>query len=132
MPLKLPRLRLVMSPDSVYNYTGLLTGAQMIPGDTLNQIKKALGLAFGSRLTGVVLYGSEARGQSGPESDIDLLVLLKGPIDYGQDLQRCIDAVYDFSAALGRRISAKPADALEYETLDCPLYRAAHEEGVAA
>lgn len=34
---------------------------------------------YGTRLAGVVLCGSAARGEAGPESDLDLLVLLHPP-----------------------------------------------------
>jgi len=100
--------------------------------DLLNEIKKRLEQAHGSRLRGVVLYGSEARGQAGPDSDVDVLVLLEEPVDYGRDLQANLDALYPLSLELGRRISAKPVSARQYETVDCPLYREAHREGIAA
>lgn len=98
----------------------------------LKEIKSRLAAAHGERLRGVVLYGSEARGEGGPDSDIDVLVLLDEPIDYGRDLQANLDAVYPLALDLGRRISAKPVSATEYETVDCPLYRNAHRDGIAA
>jgi predicted nucleotidyltransferase len=100
--------------------------------DLLRRIKAVLRPVHGTRLRGVVLYGSEARGDAGPESDIDVLVLLDGVTDYGGDLRANIDALYELSSELGRRISAKPVEAREYETLACPLYRRARLEGVAA
>ena len=97
----------------------------------LHEIKTRLEAAYGDRLRGVVLYGSEARGDAGPDSDIDVLVLLDGPVDYGRDLESNLDALYDLSVRLERRISAKPVEAAEYETVECPLYRSAHLEGIA-
>ncbi|MHC4442476.1 MAG: nucleotidyltransferase family protein [Planctomycetota bacterium] len=96
----------------------------------LNQIKDRLEAKHGARLRGVVLYGSEARGDSGTESDIDLLVLLDGPIDYGRDLENNLEAIYPLSLQIGRRISAKPVEKVEYDTVECPLYRQAHAEGI--
>ena len=97
----------------------------------LKEIKVRLEAQHGNRLRGVLLYGSEARGDAGPESDIDVLVLLEGPVDYGRDLEESLDALYPLALEIGRRISAKPADATEYETVECPLYETVHAEGVA-
>jgi len=100
--------------------------------ELLNKIKNRLAQTHGDRLRGVVLYGSEARGEAGQDSDVDVLVLLKEPIDYGCDLETNLDALYPLSLELGRRISAKPVSARQYESVDCPLYRNAHKEGTAA
>jgi len=104
----------------------------MTAKEILTAIKDRLARVYGRRLRGVVLYGSEARGQARPDSDIDVLVLLDDPIDGGRDLESNLEALYPLSLELGRRISAKPVSAREYQTLDCPLYRAAHREGIAA
>ena len=100
--------------------------------ELLKRIRKALAKSYGSRLDGVVLYGSTARGESTKDSDIDILVLLKQVEDYGADLQRNLDALYPLALELGRRISAKPIAADEYEKQLCPLYRHARLEGIAA
>jgi uncharacterized protein len=99
--------------------------------DLLEQIKARLAAVHGARLRRVILYGSEARGETAAGSDIDVLVLLDGPIDYGQDLEKNLCALYPLALELGRRISAKPVSAEEYESVDCPLYRSAHLEGIA-
>lgn len=100
--------------------------------ELLGEIKQRLLKAHGHRLRGVVLYGSEVRGEARPDSDIDVLVLLDGPIDYGQDLRMNIKALYDLVLALERPISAKPVDITAYETAAYPLYRNAKAEGVVA
>jgi len=44
----------------------------------LAELKSALVKLYGERLERVVLYGSQARGDAQPDSDIDILVILSG------------------------------------------------------
>jgi len=98
----------------------------------LKTMRSVLEGAYGQRPRGVLLYGSEARGEPRTDSDIDVLVLLDGVADYGEDTWHCLEALYPLALKLGRRISPKPVDARQYESLDCPLYRQVRREGIAA
>jgi predicted nucleotidyltransferase len=100
--------------------------------ELLRRVKVALRQAFGQRLRGVILYGSEVRGTAEPDSDIDFLVLLEGPVDLWEDSGRCIHALYPLVLELERPIHAKPVDVREYEAQDWPLYQEARREGVTA
>lgn len=96
----------------------------------LAEIQKRLSSVYGDRLCGVVLYGSTARGNACADSDIDVLVLVEGPIAYGRELQRILRTLYPLSLEWGRRISAKPASPEDYEKGEYPLYRNALREGI--
>ena len=98
--------------------------------DILARTKAILGKAFGERLRGVVLYGSVARGEAAPDSDIDLLVLLGAPVDFGRDLRTCIDALYGLVLELERPIHATPVDISVYEAQEFSLYRQAKAQGI--
>jgi len=98
--------------------------------ELLARIRSILAEAFGERLRGVVLYGSEARGQAAPDSDIDLLVLLTGPIDLRNDSWTCIRRLYPLVLELERPIHAMPVDVEAYEAQEYPLYRNARREGI--
>jgi len=100
--------------------------------ELLNEAKSLLEGAFGERLQGVVLYASEARGEAGPDSDVDLLVLLDRVDHYAADLRTGINALYSLSSELERHVSIMLAPSDEYETVECPLYQAAHREGIPA
>jgi len=96
----------------------------------LDRIREALHKAHGERLRGVVLFGSEARGEAVEDSDVDVLVLLDGPIRYADDLLANLVALERLSAEIERRISPKPIDAQAFPIYDSPLVRAAREEGI--
>ena len=98
--------------------------------ELLNQVKSSLQMAFGDRLRRVILYGSEARGCAEPDSDIDLLVLLTGPVDFGKDLRTCIHVLYPLVLDLGRPIDVIPVDVDEYQPQEFSLYRHAKAEGI--
>ncbi|MBI2433794.1 MAG: nucleotidyltransferase domain-containing protein [Candidatus Hydrogenedentes bacterium] len=98
----------------------------------LQEIKRRLAEVHGERLKGVILYGSVARGEENEDSDIDVLVLLEGPIQLMRDIQKNNRAVFDLSLELGHPISAKPADYERFQTYECPLYINVKREGIAA
>ena len=94
------------------------------------EIKARLREVYGDRLKGVVLYGSEARGEADSDSDIDVLVLLEGPIHLWRDLRTNIQTLYPLSLKYGRPISPKPVDVKQYQAAKYPLYLNARREGV--
>ena len=98
--------------------------------ELLNQIKDRLRDAHGERLQGIILYGSEARGEAEPDSDIDLLVLLNGPVKFGRDSRTNIDVLYDLQLEVIRPIHAMPVDIEAFRAGEYALYRNAKKEGI--
>jgi predicted nucleotidyltransferase len=98
----------------------------------LERIRDRLEAVYGERLRKVVLYGSVARGEAAPDSDVDVLVVLDEVKNYGKCLRANIEALYPLATEIGRRISAKPVSEEEYRDAECPLYRNARREGIAA
>jgi uncharacterized protein len=52
------------------------------------ELRRRLEGVYGERLEHVVLYGSQARGDADAESDIDVLVVLRGEVQFGAEIQR--------------------------------------------
>lgn len=104
----------------------------MVQPETIRRIKSALAALYGDRLKGVVLYGSEARGSARVDSDIDVLVLLQGPVEHWAEAKRINQALYpiELSTEPYRAINALPADVADYETERAPLYSSAKQDGV--
>ena len=97
----------------------------------VQKCKESLSRYYGSRLKSVILYGSVVRGEAGPASDIDLLILLSPPLDYFTELRQIVDLLYPIQLESEQLISAKPALASDYEVGSISLYRNARREGVA-
>ena len=51
--------------------------------EALTMLRAGLEAIYGDRLAGLRLYGSQARGDARTDSDVDLAVLLEGPIVNG-------------------------------------------------
>jgi predicted nucleotidyltransferase len=104
----------------------------MQPSDpTLQQCRALLRRLYGTRLKAVVLYGSCARGTEAAESDIDLMVLLEGPVDAAQEIRRMWEVLYPLQLESARLLSVGPVDAALYDQGAYALYRQAKAEGVA-
>lgn len=95
----------------------------------LRKCRDGLKAMYGDRFKGVILYGSSARGDDTAESDIDLLVLLEGPVDVVAEVRRIWDELYQVQLECDREISIRP-DAASYERGESMLYQNIREEGV--
>jgi predicted nucleotidyltransferase len=96
----------------------------------VKKCKSTLEIYYGSQFKGLILFGSTARRQASPTSDIDLLVLLSRPFDYFHELRRIIDILYPIQLESEQLISAKPTSLDEFETGSILLYRNAQKEGI--
>jgi predicted nucleotidyltransferase len=91
--------------------------------------KRILEGYYGDRFQGLVLYGSIAREQGDPSSDIDLLVLLSQPFDFFRELRQIVDLLYEVQLESDQLISAKPAAVDTFSRGELQLYRNARREG---
>ena len=86
---------------------------------------------YGSQFYGLFLYGSTVKHQADSASDIDMLVILKEPFDYFNELWKITDLLYPIQLESEKLISAKPALKDEFEIGSIQLYRNAKSEGFA-
>jgi len=57
-------------------------------GPLLRELKAGLTALYGERLARVVLFGSQARGDATEDSDVDVLVVLRGPFSLPDEMER--------------------------------------------
>lgn len=92
------------------------------------EYKHRVDVAFGGRVTRVVLYGSRARGEARPDSDWDIAVFLAdGPTS--SDLDRLSDLGTDLLYETGQFIQPLPISTRRFDE-DSNLLKAIRFEGV--
>jgi uncharacterized protein (UPF0332 family)/predicted nucleotidyltransferase len=99
-----------------------------LTADVRDALRDRFRAAFGDRLHRLVLYGSYARGEATPESDIDVLVVLEGEIN-SEDRDRSHEVMHHFTEEHGRNVSPLLTSRERFETYNEPLYRNVREEG---
>lgn len=93
-------------------------------------IAKDLRDLFGERLREVRMFGSSARGDEHPESDLDLLVVLSGRIAFWTDRARMDDVLWRHTLSSGIVVSALPVSDDDTAGARKPAVARALAEGV--
>jgi predicted nucleotidyltransferase len=98
----------------------------------LEEFREEIEKLYGERLKSIILYGSWARDDATEESDIDLLVVLKGQVIPGKEIDRMIDIITDINLKYGVLVSVCPISEEDYSTVNSPLLLNVRKEGIAA
>jgi predicted nucleotidyltransferase len=93
------------------------------------QVAADLRALYGERLRHVILFGSWARGDAHPESDIDLLVVLSEMESPWEELRRMAPVLGRHSVENDTVVSASPLTELEYGEARTPTLIRVHAEG---
>lgn len=56
--------------------------------EILAELHQYIEEVYGERLVQIILYGSQARGDAKPDSDIDILIVLQDPVDFVAEVKR--------------------------------------------
>jgi len=98
----------------------------------LSEFKEEIEKLYRKRLKRIILYGSWARGEATEESDIDVLIVLKGKVIIGKEIDRMINIITDINLKYGVLISVYPVSDDDYSTINSPLLLNVRKEGVSA
>lgn len=96
---------------------------------TLRQLEIGLREMYGGRYRGLVLYGSQFRGEADAGSDIDLLLLLSGAVEAGREIRRASALVSRLSLESDQVLSVIPVSAEDYHGSREPYLENARKEG---
>lgn len=96
----------------------------------LNELKQELQELYGDRLVKLILFGSHARGEANPDSDIDLLAVLKKPVSQVQEISNmselCVKILLDYDEL----VSIIPMSEDRFNAKDVALLRNIQREGI--
>jgi predicted nucleotidyltransferase len=96
----------------------------------LQTVRRELALTLGDRLDTIILFGSRARGEARPDSDIDLLVVVHGEFDYSDLLQRTSPGLAALSLQNDVVISRVFVSREQYNHASTPFLLNVRREGV--
>lgn len=98
----------------------------------LGELKEELGRIYGTRLCGVYLYGSYARGDNHPGSDVDVMIVLTSYQRYGDEIKRTSELNARLSLEYNLSISRLFMTETRWENEDSPLLRNVRAQGQPA
>lgn len=78
--------------------------------EVIGELERGLKDLYGDRFHGLLLYGSYARGTAWEGSDVDLLLLLTGPVDPIREILAMELVTWPLSLESGLILAVVPAD----------------------
>ena len=96
----------------------------------LRELQAELQKLYGVNVPVIRVYGSQARGNASPDSDIDILLLYRRAVNPGKEIQRTAPILADLNLRYGVLISVLPATDGEYQESTEMFWRNVRREGV--
>ena len=99
--------------------------------ELVHELRRRLGQQYGDRLVQLVLFGSQARGDATVESDVDVLVVLRGDVPHpGLEIDAMMDIIYDLTLRYEQTLSVLPVSEKDFRARQSPLLINIRREGV--
>jgi len=101
------------------------------PSSAIAGLRRGLTALYGPRLCRLILFGSQVRGDVTPHSDIDVLVVLRPPVDPFEEIARTSLLRTELNLRYGILLSCLFVSEYEYEQERSPMMLNIRREGVA-
>ena len=98
----------------------------------LSELKNELTRLYGERLRGVYLYGSYARGENQPGSDVDVMIILASYRRYADEIKRTSELNAKLSLDYNLSVSRLFMTEERWKHEDSPLLRNIRAQGQPA
>jgi predicted nucleotidyltransferase len=98
----------------------------------LREFRDGLDEIYGARLVRVVLFGSQARNEAEPDSDIDVMLVLHGVVEPNREIQRLSSFTSGLSLKHDVVISCVYVSQEDFQNGQSPLMLNVRREGVMA
>jgi predicted nucleotidyltransferase len=100
--------------------------------EVVAELRKGLEELYGTCFRDLLLYGSYARGEQREGSDVDLLVLLDGPVDTGREILRLESIAWPLSLDHGIVLSVMPVSYEAYQKGETSFLRIIRKDAMQA
>jgi uncharacterized protein len=101
---------------------------QLVP--ILTELRRRFEAFYGERLVQILLFGSQARGDATSGSDIDVLIVLQGPVNPGDEITRTSTLTASLSLQYDVVISRVFVSDAQFTDEQSPLLLNVRREGI--
>jgi len=97
----------------------------------LAELRQRFESIYGDRMVQMILFGSYARNEATSESDIDVIVVLRGLVKPGEEINRISESRAELSLKNDVVISCVFISSDRFATEQSPLLLNVHREGIS-
>lgn len=98
----------------------------------INKIKEHLIKTYGERIKQVILYGSQVRGETTKDSDVDILVVVDESLNPFEVRKSLSDLLFDIVLEEGELVSVIAVPEHFFKNYNSPFLLNVRKEGVTA
>ncbi len=96
----------------------------------LEKTKIFLQKTYQDNLDKVILFGSRARGDHHADSDLDILIVLKQPFNYSQEIEKTSIFIAELSLEFDLVISRVFTENNDFQSKNTPFFLNVRKEGI--